>query len=378
MSRARTTRSPAGERYRRSPGLVLYWRERQLACFDALTSTRTTITPDITALLDQLTRWTTSRELVARDPALGSERDLEDLLEHFARFGLVERKSTSKDTWHWREWSPEAAFFHFGTRGGDYRQSPEEHDRQLREKAKRSPPPSPTKSISGPRRHVPPPSLNGATLARTLEERRTWRRFGRRSIPFDRIGSLLHATFAVQARKTVRGQGPIVLKTSPSGGARHSIEAYVLALNVAGLPRGAYHYDAASHELVDLVKAVTPDAVADGLADQRWFAGCGALVVMTAIFERAMWRYPFNRAYRAVLTEAGHLGQTFCLVATAFGLAPFCTMAFRDRELEAMIGVDGVTESAIYVLGVGTRPRGGAAHPGKIRSSAKFKVRSSK
>jgi SagB-type dehydrogenase family enzyme len=366
VSRARPTRSTTGERYRRSPGLVLYWRERQLACFDALTSTRTTITPDITALLDQLTRWTTSRELVARDPALGSERDLEDLLEHFARFGLVERKSASRDTWHWRAWSPEAAFFHFGTRGGRYRQSPEEHDQQLRKKAKDYPPPPPTKLIAGPRRAVPPPSWNGATLARTLEARRTWRQFGRQPISFDQIGSLLHATFGVQQRKTVRGQGPIVLKTSPSGGARHSIEAYVLALKVAGLPRGAYHYDAARHELVTLDQTVTPDAVVDSLADQCWFANCGALVVMTAIFERAMWRYPFNRAYRAVLAEAGHLGQTFCLVATALNLAPFCTMAFRDRELEAMIGIDGVTESAMYVVGAGTKPGRRVVNPGKI------------
>jgi hypothetical protein len=41
-------------------------------------------------------------------------------------------------------------------------------------------------------------------------------------------------------------------------------------------------------------------------------------------------------------------------------------MAFRDRELEAMIGVDGITESAMYVVGVGTRPPGRVARPGKI------------
>jgi SagB-type dehydrogenase family enzyme len=139
-------------------------------------------------------------------------------------------------------------------------------------------------------------------------------------------------------------------------------------LNVEQLRKCAYHYDAGTHELVDLERTVTRTAVARVLADQRWFADCSAVVVMTAVFERAMWRYPFNRAYRAVLTEAGHLGQTFCLVATALNLAPFCTMAFRDRELEQMIGVDGVSESAMYVVGVGTRPRGRVINPGKILS----------
>jgi hypothetical protein len=71
-----------------------------------------------------------------------------------------------------------------------------------------------------------------------------------------------------------------------------------------------------------------------------------------------------SRAYRAILTEAGHLGQTFCLVATTRGLAPFC--AFRDWELDALLGLDGVRKSAMDVVGVGTRPKGRVANPGKI------------
>ena len=80
--------------------------------------------------------------------------------------------------------------------------------------------------------------------------------------------------------------------------------------------------------------------------------------VMSAVFARSQWRYGFPRAYRVVLLDAGHLCQTFCLVATALGLAPFCTAALGDSIIEADLGLDGVTESVIYACGVGPRPSG--------------------
>jgi hypothetical protein len=58
-----------------------------------------------------------------------------------------------------------------------------------------------------------------------------------------------------------------------------------------------------------------------------------------------------------VFVEAGHQCQTFCLLATDLGLAPFCSMALADSAIETDLGIDGVSEAAIYLAGVGTRPR---------------------
>ena len=160
----------------------------------------------------------------------------------------------------------------------------------------------------------------------------------------------------------------MALKTSPSGGARHPAEAYVIALNVSGLNSGAFHYDAAAHHLTDLRRRVDAKEVVRVLAGQSYFADASALVVMSAIFARSMWRYSSSRAYRVLLADAGHLAQTFCLVATALRLAPFSTMAFDDDALDALLGLDGVNETAMYVVGVGTRPLV-ATRPGKIQRS---------
>ena len=65
--------------------------------------------------------------------------------------------------------------------------------------------------------------------------------------------------------------------------------------------------------------------------------------------------YPTARAYRAMLIDAGHLTQTCCLVATAIGLGPFCSMALDDSRVEQDLGIDGVSEVALYAAGVGAR-----------------------
>jgi nitroreductase len=82
------------------------------------------------------------------------------------------------------------------------------------------------------------------------------------------------------------------------------------------------------------------------------------LIFMTAVFARAQWRYQTPRAYRTVLAEVGHHAQTFCLLATERGLAPFCTMALADTVVERLIGADGIREAVLYAVGVGERPAG--------------------
>ena len=185
----------------------------------------------------------------------------------------------------------------------NYSDSPLDWDAELRSKAQRYPQPLPTKTMPGMRIDLPEATINGS-LGDALTSRRTWRRFSSRPVPLTDLATLLRVTWGVQRWGVVKGQGRIALKTSPSGGARHSLEAYVVARNVAGLPPGMYHYDAATHELVHLGEGIPQERLCHVLASQRWFLGAGAFVVMSAVFERAMWRYPSSRVYRAILAEA--------------------------------------------------------------------------
>jgi SagB-type dehydrogenase family enzyme len=126
-----------------------------------------------------------------------------------------------------------------------------------------------------------------------------------------------------------------------------------MALRVNGLDRGLYHYDARGHALERISSAATPQMARAYCADQPYVAHSAALFIMTGVFARTMWKYPHPRAYRVVLLDAGHLGQTFCLTATRMGLAHFSTAALQDSLIEKDLGIDGISESVLYVTGVG-------------------------
>ena len=126
-----------------------------------------------------------------------------------------------------------------------------------------------------------------------------------------------------------------------------------MALRVDGLERGMYHYQARDHRLAKLPAKVSPRMASAYCAGQPYFAGAAALFIMTAVFARTMWKYGRARAYRVVLLETGHLCQTFCLTATRLGLAPFSTAALKDSLIEKDLGIDGISESVLYVAGVG-------------------------
>ena len=257
-------------------------------------------------------------------------------------------------------WQPLAAAFHYGTRDVRWRKGAEREafEDALVRTAAVEPSPSPCKPVTG-RGIALPIGPQTGEFAEVLLARRTWRGFGRRRIAKAALGSLLDLSFGAQMAGTARSGGEVLFKTSPSGGARHPVEAYVMVLRVAGVSAGLYHYSPVTRRLYPVGAGATPALAVEYLAGQTWYAGAGAIVFMTAVMPRLWWRYRHPRVYRAALLEAGHVCQTFCLTATWLGLAPFCTMALEDSRIERALGLDGVSEVLLYAAGVGSRPAGG-------------------
>jgi SagB-type dehydrogenase family enzyme len=256
-------------------------------------------------------------------------------------------------------WHPLAALFHFGTHGLPYLEGAgvAAYEAWLEARQARDPAPPPFKAATGRgtplRRRAHAGEFTGVLLAR-----RTWRGFGRAALRNADLGSLLDLTFGCRMSGLRQGT-PVVFKTSPSGGACHPIEAYVLALRVSGLPPALYHYSPATRRLHRVRRGAAPALASRYLAGQAWCGAAGAIVFLTAMLPRAWWRYPGARTYRAVLIEAGHVCQTFCLVSTWLGLAPFCTMAIDEPLVERHLKLDPTREVLLYAAGVGTRPKDG-------------------
>jgi SagB-type dehydrogenase family enzyme len=252
----------------------------------------------------------------------------------------------------WKAWLPEGAF-HFMTKDAAYMRA----DWPLWRRLKLLPTtPAPPNFKTIPKAQVirlPSQQTGSDSFFQTLHARRTHREFAPAALSLPEVSTLLHMTWGVQGYLDAGAYGLLPYKTSPSGGARHPGEVYLMALRVDGLERGIYHYQARNHRLARLPAAATPRIAAAYCAHQPYFGKAAALFIMTAVIARTMWKYGKARAYRLVLLEAGHLCQTFCLTATRLGLAPFSTAALKDSLIENDLGLDGISESVLYIAGVG-------------------------
>jgi SagB-type dehydrogenase family enzyme len=167
---------------------------------------------------------------------------------------------------------------------------------------------------------------------------------------FSRRPALLELSTLLDAAYGVRLRDDGARRTVPSGGALYPLELYPVVLAVQDVEPGVYHYDPFVHRLADLARetgSLGPALVNPELLDRTSVA-----VVITAVFWRSRFKYG-QRAYRFALLEAGHVAQNLLLAAAALELEALPLGGFYDRRLEAAIGVDGVDESAIYLLLVG-------------------------
>lgn len=354
----------AKRQIKRSDCLVFFFEGEGLHCVNYLTGSVFASAPILVSTLAVLDRWRSASEierLLREYSGRSVRRTIRNLL---ARKLVVEQGTPQakreKELAPWGAWGLEARFFHFLTKAAFRAGGPLPDEKTYaRALLRKSPQPDFFKRYPGARQLLLPQSKSprNSEFARVLRERRTHRSFAPGALSLDELALLLRLTWGVTEWIHWPGLGKLPVKTSPSGGCRQPLEVYVWAHRVAGVPRGIYHYRADRHVLERLKGNITAAQAARLCARQGWVNGCSALFIMTAVFPRVMWRYPSSRAYRVVLLEAGHFCQTFLLAATWLGLAPFCTAALRDEEIEKALGLDGARESVLYAAGVGLRSR---------------------
>ena len=226
-------------------------------------------------------------------------------------------------------------------------------------------------------RHGPPPPLfhrisrdSGVELPLVekkgglydlLRQRRTTRAFdAERPMSLEDLAVVLRWTFGYHGYLRLSEDVTLLNRTSPSGGARHPIEAYLLISNVSGLETGLYHYDPEDHILEpirELEQEAARSLAVDCARQQTWAGAAHVLLFMTARYFRNFWKYRNNlRTYSIVLMDAAHLNQTLALIATDLGLASVYSAAIHAPRIENALGLDGYEEGAIACCGFGPKP----------------------
>ncbi|WP_405897209.1 SagB/ThcOx family dehydrogenase [Streptomyces sp. NBC_00727] len=349
-------------RLRRSRCLTCYWHEGEFVVHPHPHGTPTALHPVAAEVLSAFEEWRTPREAAGGlghltpdtvEEAVAALTDAGALLSEGGEAAHRDELIAGQ----WGAWTPEASFFHYATsdvydteRSGD---SPDTPADVTGDAGTGALPPLFTSHPRAPRLLLPRrPAELRMPYGQVLFDRRTHRDFTGAPVKSDTLAALLAAVFG-PVDFIDCGRGALYRRTSPQGGSRQEIDAYVGVLDVEGLPSGWYHYDGLLHGLELLSEGFTPDEAVHLCADQSWAARPAFFVVLAARLERMGVKYPTPRAYRVCLLDAGHLGQTFALTATALGLGPAQTGAFRDTEVAARCGLDGTGRVPLYVLAAG-------------------------
>ncbi|WLG90152.1 SagB family peptide dehydrogenase [Pseudomonas cucumis] len=202
-----------------------------------------------------------------------------------------------------------------------------------------------------------PSSLSEGSLANALIGRKTCRTFTDEAISLEDVGTLLYLSLGYLHEREndvdetiVEGLG--ARRSSPSGGGLNACEGFLYVQNVSGLQPGLYAYHSTNHAL-SFVNPAPDSPLGQLLCGQHFINNLPVGLFITARFDKLWWKYEHSRAYRMAYVEAGHISQTFQLVATALGLNTWLTGALTDDQVETLLGLEDNAEQPLFFVGCG-------------------------
>ena len=142
-----------------------------------------------------------------------------------------------------------------------------------------------------------------------------------------------------------------VLRTVPSGGARHPFETYLLVNRVTGVEPGLYRYLPLENKLC-LLSADPELARQTHEANYEQYVENSAVTfIWTAIPYRTEWRYSILSP-KLIAQDSGHMCQNLYLACEAIGAGTCAVGAYDQEKMDKVLGVDG-KEFTIYVAPAG-------------------------
>ncbi len=201
-----------------------------------------------------------------------------------------------------------------------------------------------------------PQTTDGVSIWAVIAKRRSVRAYTDEDLSQNNLSQLLWATQGV--RETIQGSYVnFKFRTAPSAGGLYPIETYIYVNRVEGLKKGIYHYVVGDHELELIKEGDFARDVQKGALDQKIAHDAAVVFIWSAVFDRSKWKY-LQRAYRYVFLDAGHIAQNLALAAEALNLGSCQIGAIYDDELNYLLGIDGVSESVIYLSSIAHPRRG--------------------
>ena len=200
---------------------------------------------------------------------------------------------------------------------------------------------TPAKTSPSVRITLPAPSLEGSMpLEECMLRRRSTREYTGKALSLEQVDQLLWAAMGITS--------PAGLRTAPSAGAVFPIRAYLLAANVDGLPVGFFGYDIDRHEVSLLGKGDKRRRLERAATDQQCVGQAAMILVLTGCYRRLLREFG-EAGHRLAAMEAGHIGQNFCLQATALGLGAIGLGRFDPVAVKMLLPIPQ-DEEPLYLL----------------------------
>jgi SagB-type dehydrogenase family enzyme len=187
-----------------------------------------------------------------------------------------------------------------------------------------------------------------------IKRRRSRRSFSDEPLTLEELSFLLWATQGIDAGaewSVQRRRAEYALRTVPSGGARHPFETYLVVNRVNSVAPGLYRYLPVEHSLTCL-RAHSELAAQIASAFSTWIRDSAVVFIWSVLPYRTEWRYSVVSP-KLIAQDSGHLCQNLYLACEAIGAGTCAVGAYDQGAVDALLGVDGQEEFAIYLAPVG-------------------------
>jgi SagB-type dehydrogenase family enzyme len=175
---------------------------------------------------------------------------------------------------------------------------------------------------------------------------------GARELDLATLTRILFCANGLTRQRKVGGED-YHFRAAASAGALYPIETYIAAADVDGLEAGLYHFSSADLKVQGLRRGNWREVIAHAMANHPSINNARAILVMSAIFWRSVWKYR-ARAYRYCFWDTGTILANLLAAAASDGISAEVITAFVDTEIDTLIGVDGEREGTMCLVALGS------------------------
>ena len=195
---------------------------------------------------------------------------------------------------------------------------------------------------------------NGREFDEVVSSRRSVRDFADMDLDLDDLSKILHQSYGITGEAPGNKEFRQNFRAAPSAGALYPAEIYIAIRKVSGVDPGIYHYNVPNHELELMIPDDPTEKIKEVCCGQEHVSKTSIVILISGVLERTKLKYG-ERGYRYALLDIGHLGQNIYLSCASLELAIMTTCGFFDDEVNKLLRIDGVDETAMYVAFIGKR-----------------------